>query len=166
MPPEHRDPAGSAQATAERILLAASQSEAALRRKLGERGYDGEEIDEAITRLTASGMMDDRALADSIVRRALRSGHGLLYARKMLETRGLAREIIGRSLAEVASDDELESAQQALQRQSGKVDRMRGYQAYAARRGYLERRGFSAQTASRAAQVAAEFQEADPDDLG
>jgi len=99
------------------LLAARPHFASELRRKLATRGYESDEIEEALGRLTELGYLDDEALASTEARR-LRDRKGLSRAGVVAE---LARKGVGRgaaagAVAGVSPGDELETARAAAER--------------------------------------------------
>lgn len=122
-----------------------------LRRKLGRRGYDETEVDAAVARLVELGYLDDRAFAESHVRR--RSGsRGPLALAAELAARGVNREITGRALAGISPETQLSAAVDLVRRAARK--RPAGYKELLDSAGTkLLRRGFSPTVAREACRV-------------
>ncbi len=132
---------------AERISLKAltrrGLSQRELERTLRDRGMDDDTIDVEVERLTRVGLIDDLALAQTLV--------ATLQERKGLGRTGIAAELTRRMLAPTAIEyalelvdtgDELARAKELARKrasQLGSVDRdaaVRRLSAYLARRGY------------------------------
>jgi len=79
-------------------LARRAHSRVELRRKLGRRGYDEDEIQAALVRLAELGYVDDAAFAESHVRRRS-SSRGPLALTAELAARGVDRHAAGPALA-------------------------------------------------------------------
>ena len=123
-----------------------------LRRKLGRRGYDETEVETAVTRLVELGYLDDRAFAESHVRR--RSGsRGPLALAAELAARGVNREIVGLAVARLSPETQLSAAVDLVRRQTTRK-RPAGYKELLDSAGTkLLRRGFSPSIAREACRV-------------
>ena len=88
------------------------------RRKLREKGYGADIIDDVIQRLADNGYLDDKAYAKAYVEsRFSGSGHGPHRLSADLVKRSVDRGIVERAVSEAFEEDELRDA--ALQ-QGGK----------------------------------------------
>ena len=125
-----------------RLLARRAHSRVELRRKLGRRGYDEDEIQAALARLDELGYVDDAAFAAGHVRR--RSGSlGPLAITAELSARGIERQAAGRALAGFDRAAQVASATRLAERLSGRT-RPAGYGELLDSVGSkLLRRGFS-----------------------
>src|SRR5690606_35524224 len=78
-------------------------SRQALREKLESRGHAPEAAEAAVEKLEAAGALDERALGEAMVARALRAGESMPVLRQKLERRKLRPELIEALIAEAAS---------------------------------------------------------------
>lgn len=141
------DRAQQAFAAALRILSRRDHSEAELRRKLGDREFDGVVQDGVVARLKGLGYLDDRRSARLWAESAVRNGRGFGPKLRMeLTRRGFAPEVVAEVLAEiVASNDERELVRDILARKFPAFDPVTASDRDRHRvLGYLQRRGFSA----------------------
>jgi regulatory protein len=122
-----------------------------MRWRLVRRGYDEEEIDKTLDLLQESGLIEDRSLAEGLVRDAIERR---LLGRKGIEAflrhRGIDRDLIDEVLSHHSDDIELETAKRliekrlrTLQGQSREVMKRR-------LRGMLTRRGIAGDVIERA----------------
>ena len=79
-------------------------------RKLSRRGYGGEEVGTAITRLRELGYLDDAAFAEGHVRRRS-SSRGPMALSAELGARGVDREVAEAAIEGLSPDIELLAAQ-------------------------------------------------------
>ncbi len=86
-----------------RLIAGRAHSEAELRRKLLRRGHAEGDIDEAVFRLLARGLLGDEAFARSYVRRRSRS-LGPLAISAELAARGVDREVTQAAVAALEPD--------------------------------------------------------------
>jgi regulatory protein len=129
-----------------RVLALREHSEAELRRKLKEKGYDEEGIEESVARLKELGYLDDARFAKSFAESSIRNGRGYGVRLKLeLARRGVAEATIRETLAELFQEY---GEQEVLSRLIGR--RFSGFDPALAsdkekRRvvGYLQRKGFS-----------------------
>ncbi len=118
-------------------------------RKLSRRGYGGEEVGTAITRLRELGYLDDAAFAEGHVRRRS-SSRGPMALSAELGARGVDREVAEAAIDRLSPDIELLAAQKL-------ADRLAGNTRYASYRELLQsvgakllRRGFSMEVVRKA----------------
>ena len=139
------DDAEAALTAALRILGGASQSADALQRKLHQRGYSTTAARSAVERCREYGYVDDNALAQSLVGRHVRAGHGRARVVAELRRRGVSPAAATQALDAVDGDDELrvaaEVAQKLYEREAkrGDVDDRARHRIAAA----LQRRGYA-----------------------
>ncbi|HEV8240533.1 MAG TPA: regulatory protein RecX [Thermoanaerobaculia bacterium] len=88
-----------------------------LRRKLLAKGYETEEVDEALARCASEGYLDDESTARAFVaERQNRRGLGRARVAAELRRHGASSEAVGAALAEVSDDDERARAATAAAR--------------------------------------------------
>lgn len=99
------------------LLAARPHFASELRRKLAARGYEDQEIVEALERLTALGYLDDESLAAAEAQR-LRERKGLSRSGVVAELarKGVSRGAVAAAVAGVSPGDELETARAAAER--------------------------------------------------
>ena len=97
-------PAKSVRECALFLLEYADRTEQELRRKLQERGYSQEEIDEAVSFLTEYGYLNDAAYAERYIR-SRSSCKSRRILRMELEKKGVDRDVIDRELEEGMIDE-------------------------------------------------------------
>jgi len=134
-----------------RLLSARGYSERKLREKLRNRDYSRDEIDEAIAKLIARRLLDDRAYAEDFVRsRCASQPRGRSALIRDLISRGIPASLAGEVVGDAVSDaDEMELARELVAR---KAAQYRSLDAETQRRrlsGLLARRGFRPQTIHR-----------------
>jgi len=137
---------GSAFDCSLRVLALRDHSEAELRRKLKEKGYDQEGIEGCVARLRDLGYLDDARFARVFAASAIRNGRGYGVRLKLeLARRGVDAATVQEVLAELAQEfGEAEILAQTMAR------RFAGYDPDTATDkekrkviGYLQRKGFS-----------------------
>ena len=139
----------SARVLALRLLSRRDYTTAELRAKLLSREYPHDEIDEALRRLTAEGLLDDRRAAVSHVRRASGvKGRGRHRIERELESRGIDRTTARELAGSLPAADETAAIERFLARKRltpplSSADRRRVFQQ-------LLRRGFPADAIARA----------------
>ena len=132
---------GSAFDCSLRVLALRDHSEAELRRKLKEKGYQEPEIEDSVARLTALSYLDDARFARLFASSALRNGRGY-GARLGME---LARRGVARVLSELAEEfAESELLAQTIAHRFAGFDPATATEKERRRVvGYLQRKGFS-----------------------
>ncbi len=138
----------SARNVALRLLSRRDYTTAELRRKLTEREFPAEAIDDALASLTTDRLLDDRRAAAAHVRTASRvKRRGRLRIQRELEARGVDRQVIRELLDELPPEDETAAIAEFLRRRHtghiGMADRRRLFQQ-------LLRRGFTADVIAKA----------------
>lgn len=123
------------------------RSRSELKGRLAMKGFPPKEVEAALGRLAEAGLMDDSALAGSLVRTAREVKFlGAAGAMRLLLQRGIQRV---EAEAAVEGYEEAEGAQRLVQR---KLQRWQGITPLQARKrlySLLRRRGFSAGTIGR-----------------
>jgi regulatory protein len=120
------------------LLAARPHFRRELEAKLRQRGFPGEEIEEALSRLTEQGYLDDRAAARSFVESRAAKGEGRARLKAELVKRGAPEEAIEDALSELTDEDDLPRAREAADtwRRKGGTDPR-------ALARHLDRKGFS-----------------------
>ena len=114
-----------------------------LERKLRQRSYPVPEIEAALDKLTAQGLLDDGRTAELFVESKLRRGGvGDRKLRAALAARGASAEVTREAAASVSPEDQLEQARLATRRWLRGRD-LDPVADRAALGRFLERRGFS-----------------------
>ena len=80
-----------------------------LQQKLSRRGFDGAEVDEAVSRLGELGYLNDAAYAESLVRRRSAARGGMAMASE-LASKGITRQVAGEALAGLEPEAQVASA--------------------------------------------------------
>lgn len=137
-------------------LARRARSRRELERWLGQRGHGPEVIAAALERLTALGLLDDRAFATGFAQsRAKGRGFGARRIAAELARRGVARGVVDEALGALREEGGEESEAAALEAAATKrVRSLGGLEPEVARRrlvGWLVRRGFAAGAAARVA---------------
>lgn len=148
-----RSAQGTAKDRALRLLGVRWRSREELRRRLGQAGFDAADVEGALEDLERAGLVDDDRFAGELARdQATRRLAGARAVRAALRERGVAPEVVERTIAELeagpAGSDE-DRARALAERQARRLLGL-GSEA-AARRllGVLIRRGFSSDVARR-----------------
>ena len=128
------------------LLALRARSARELRRQLVRKGEPPEQVDAAISRLTAAGFLDDAAFARQLTRsKAVGAGMSRRRIQQELWRRGVARDVGDDAIADVFADEALdegavvEQAARKKLRSLKNLDpetRNRRLYAYLARRGY------------------------------
>ncbi len=128
----------SAYDTAVHVLSLRDHGTEELRRKLAGKGYDYDEIDEVIVRLSELNYLNDNRVARQLVHSMFRRRKGLEAVRRWLYSHGFARELIEEiSHDEEYAEQELSVCQEAKERLTGTREKLWIR---------LKRRGFRQQT--------------------
>lgn len=144
MPSGSRSPL-SAYSAALDALARRARSITELSRWLRDHGYPPGEIDDAITRLTAAGLLDDASFARSFVRSRLVDRK--LSRRRVqaeLARRGVARALVDAALTDVMADEEIDEEETVRLLAERKYRSMSQLDPQVARRrlmAFLSRRG-------------------------
>jgi regulatory protein len=128
------------------LLARAPRSARDLRRRLLLKGELEADVDAAIERLTAAGLLDDAAYARSFVRAKVSSqGFSRRRLQQELAKRGVARDVADSAIVEVLHDDEIDEAANIERMARKKLRALRGLDADTQRRrlfAFLARRGY------------------------
>jgi regulatory protein len=129
-----------------------------IERKLRERDYGEEEIEDALKRLRDQGYLDDARLArEFAASRAARSGVGAARVRADLAKRGLDASVAREAIADALPEDDLAAAREAAARWQ------RGHRPNAPALGrHLQRKGFSTRAIVRVLQDLGETDPSSP----
>ena len=137
---------GSAFDCSLRVLALRDHSEAELRRKLKEKGYEAEEIEQSVARLHALGYLDDARFARLFASSAMRNGRGYGGRLKLeLARRGVAPQIVAEVLSVLEQEfSEGELLAEMIARRFAGFDPTQATEKERRRVvGYLQRKGFS-----------------------
>ena len=131
-----------------RMLARRELSVTQLRERLREREHSTDDIEDAVTRLTGSGQLDDRRVARAYARTAANvKGRGRVRVQQELHAMGVARDVVAEAIAEVFGDvDERAMVDKAIQkklRASGSARRKLSLQERGRLYQYLMRQGFT-----------------------
>jgi regulatory protein len=99
------------------LLSRRDYSTSELRKKLLDREYETDAVDELIRDLTASRLLDDRRVAASHVRTATAiKARGRLRIARELAARGLSKDVVSEALGAVETPDEAGAIRKILAR--------------------------------------------------
>jgi regulatory protein len=129
-----------------RVLSLREHSEAELRRKLKEKGYEEPGIGESVARLKELGYLDDARFARLFASSAIRNGRGYGARLKLeLARRGVAQEVVAQVLSELSEEfGESEVLARLMERRFAGFDPETATEKEKRRViGYLQRKGFS-----------------------
>ena len=135
-----------------RLLAVRPRARRELEIRLLRAGFERDEVHEELERLEAVGLIDDDAFARQAVEHELtvrRSGQRAVTSR--LAARGVARETIDRTLDELGADDEEGRALELAQSRASRLGALDSRAAYRRLVPFLQRRGYGAGVAHRAA---------------
>jgi regulatory protein len=130
------------------MLARAPRSVRDLRRRLLLKGEPGTEVEAAIERLIAAGLLDDAAFARAFVRsKVVSQGFSRRRLQQELAKRGVARDIADAAIVEVLHDDDVDEGANIERAALKKLRTLRGLDEETQRRrlyAYLARRGYDA----------------------
>ena len=128
------------------MLARAPRSARDLRRRLLLKGEPEADVDAAVERLTAAGLLNDAAYARAFVRSKVSSqGFSRRRLHQELLKRGVDREVVGAAILEVFHDDEVDESAAIESVARKKLRTLRGLDEDTQRRrlmAYLARRGY------------------------
>lgn len=110
-----------------------------LQRKLTIKGYEPDEIDNALDKLIAEGLLSDRRFAETFVEYRIRNGRGPLKIKHELKQHGVSEALIAEVMRSIEVDWDI-LAQQVWHKKFGRPPsdlRERAHQ-----RRFMEQRGF------------------------
>lgn len=129
------------------MLARAPRSVRDLRRRLLLKGEVEADVDAAIERLTAAGLLDDAAYARAFVRSKVSSqGFSRRRLQQELTKRGVARDVADSAIVEVLHDEEVDEVANVERAALKKLRTLGGLDAETRHRrlyAYLARRGYS-----------------------
>lgn len=135
-----------------RLLSVRPRSRRELRTRLLRAGFETEEVAEELSRLETVGLIDDETFARQVAEHEVAvRGSGRRAVVDRLMAKGVERATIDRTLEELGAADE---ESRALELAEGRVRRLGGLEPRAAYRRlvpFLQRRGYAAGVAHRAA---------------
>lgn len=139
------------------LLALRARGEAELRRQLIRKGEPEADVDAAIERLRASGLLNDASFARQLTRsKALGAGASRRRIAQELTRRGVDRDTASRAIADVFDEEEIDEAD-AIERVARKKLRLlAGLDAATQRRrlyGHLARRGYDLDAIQRVLQL-------------
>ncbi|WP_442600875.1 regulatory protein RecX [Paenibacillus sp. KN14-4R] len=127
-----------------RYLGRGPRSEKEVRRKLKEKGYDGESADKAVDKLKQQQYIDDHAFAKQWADHRVHFGRkGRNFVRQELASKGLGKDEISQAMQGIDEEAEYEGAltlgSKKWRSVSGtELDKKRKTMAYLLRRGYVQ----------------------------
>ncbi len=143
--PQSPDP-GRAHSRALDMLARAPRSARDLRRRLLLKGEAEADVDAAIARLTAAGLLDDAAYARAFVRSKVSSqGFSRRRLQQELAKRGVARDVADAAIIEVMHDEDVDEVGNLERVARNKLRALKGLDEDTQRRrlqGFLARRGY------------------------
>jgi regulatory protein len=150
-------PRRSTYARALDMLEARARAVTELRRLLIKKGEPPEEVDAAIERLRAAGVLDDANFARQLTRsKALGGGHSRRRIQQELAKRGVARDVSDEAIEEVFEEEGIDEAA-AIERVARKKLRLLGGLDLATQKrrpfGFLARRGYDSDAIARVLRV-------------
>ncbi len=148
--PAVRDDWSEEELRAENVSMHALTRRGLSRRELGEvllsRELDPCIVEAELDRLEGVGLLDDAALAETIVRtQSERKGLGRAALLAELRRRGIELDLIEEALDQVDEGDEQERAYRLAARRAGQLQSLDHEAAVRRLSGYLQRRGYSSE---------------------
>lgn len=142
-----------------RMLAVRGRARGELRRSLVRKGEPADQVDAALDRLAAAGLLDDAAFARQFTRsRSAGVGASRRRIQQELGRRGVARQVTDDAIAEVYEEEAVDEGEVAVRAARKKARSLGGLDpAVRARRlyAYLARRGFDADDIRRAMEAVA-----------
>jgi regulatory protein len=135
-----------------RLLAVRPRARRELEIRLLRAGFERDEVEGELARLEAVGLIDDEDFARQAAEHELtvrRSGRRAVTSR--LAARGVRRETIERTLTELDADDEEDRALELARARITRLGALDGQAAYRKLVPFLQRRGYAAGDAHRAA---------------
>lgn len=124
-------------------------------RLLAQRDFDAQEIETELDRLERVALLDDAALADTLVRiHHERKGLGRSAVSQELARRRIDPQIIAEAVSAIDDDDELRRATELAVKRAGQLTGLDAATAERRLTAYLSRRGYSSQIARQVARQA------------
>jgi regulatory protein len=128
------------------LLALRARSARELRRQLVRKGEPAEQVDAAIARLLAAGLLDDAAFARQFTRtKAMGAGMSRRRIQQELSRRGVARDVGDGAIADVFAEEDLDEGAVVEQAARKKLRSLRNLDAKTRKRrlfAYLARRGY------------------------
>jgi len=151
------------------MLEARSRAVTELRRLLIKKGEPPDDVDAAIERLRAAGVLDDANFARQLTRsKAVGGGHSRRRIQQELAKRGVARDVSDEAIEEVFEEegvDESESIERAARK---KLRTLAGLDTATQKRrlyGFLARRGYNADAIVRVLRLVLERNDDESDQM-
>lgn len=104
------------------LLARREHGRAELARKLQQKGFETNDIEQALQELEARGYQNDQRYAESYARSRVQLGYGELYIRNALESQGIDRSLITTALQQLCAEEWTELAASVYQRRYAAVD--------------------------------------------
>jgi SOS response regulatory protein OraA/RecX len=131
-----------------RLLSVRSRSHAELFRRLRMAGFVEPDIETALADLEGVGLIDDERFARDLAAHEVdRRLAGRRAALASLRKAGVARDLAERAVDEAAGDDEEARAEELARSRLGRLRGLTTEAAYRRLLGFLQRRGYSGETA-------------------
>jgi regulatory protein len=139
------------------MLEARARAVTELRRLLIKKGEPPDEVDAAIERLRASGLLDDANFARQLTRsKALGGGHSRRRIQQELAKRGVARDVSDDAIERVFEEEAVDEAAAIERVARKKLRTLAGVDAPARKRrlyAFLARRGYNADDIARVLRI-------------
>lgn len=96
--------------SAVKSLDAAGSNEWGMRQRLSRKGFSAEAIDWTIATLQRDNLLDERAFAESLVRRGVAHGYGPAWVSRNLTAKGVPQDVRDRAIAHALEEGDFEHA--------------------------------------------------------
>ena len=146
-----------------RLLAVRPRARRELEIRLLRAGFERDEVEGELARLEAVGLIDDEDFARQAAEHELnvrRSGRRAVTSK--LAARGVGRETIERAITELEADDEEDRALELARARIARLGALERQAAYRKLVPFLQRRGYAAGVAHRAASRALGLDDGDP----
>jgi regulatory protein len=145
---QQKKPDKTAYSVAVKLLAMREHSEQQLRQKLSQRGYDIDDISDAIQTLYEHNFLSDWRFAESYLGQRKRKGYGPVRIQMELRDKGVSENIIHEVLQE-DDTDWYDMMKQAYVGKYGEHDKPEEYAEKAKRCRFLQNRGFPVSSISK-----------------
>ena len=137
-----------------RSTASAPQAEGRLRTKLDDRGHDARTIELALAQARRERLVDDAAMAASLVEEKRRAGHAPARIRRDLRERGFHDDVLDRALAAAEREDPEAMAFAVAMDRARRLTAVPTETAFRRVHGHVARRGYPDSLARKVARAA------------
>ena len=151
------------------MLEARSRAVTELRRLLIKKGEPPDDVDAAIERLRAAGVLDDANFARQLTRsKAVGGGHSRRRIQQELAKRGVARDVSDDAIEEVFEDEGVDESETIERAARKKLRTLAGLDTATRKRrlyGFLARRGYNSDAIARVLRLVLERNDDESDQM-